>query len=97
MRIKWHRLALFGIEFALPLLTLVVYKIHDQQRELFSRVKPEIAECPRCHKLFSVRAGLSFLMHLIDVHKLDFDEAESIVALLYKRYLARKAENVEAK
>lgn len=90
MKLEWRRLEMFGIQVVLPILTIIAYKIREEQREIFNRLRSELGECPRCHKLFDIRAGRSFLMHLMDVHKVDFDTAEHIVRELYLKLILHK-------
>ena len=92
MSFSWKRFTMFGFEILLPFATWIV-KSHANAEQIaaFRRHKVELAECNKCHKLFGVRAGMSFIMHLMDAHNLSENETIAIVSSLYQELLARKA------
>lgn len=62
------------------------------QVELFRKHRSEMAACNKCHRLFDCRAGRSFIMHLVDEHKIDSFSAIDIVSDLGRKLLQIRQE-----
>src|ERR1700674_4570334 len=90
MAFKWRQIRVFGLSLALPFLALVAAEIAEHQRAAFLKAHQDMADCSRCHKLFNVRAGMSFILHLRDEHKLNEEQAIDIVEHLYRKLLIKK-------
>jgi hypothetical protein len=96
MKLSWKQIKLFGFTVTLPSIIIIVETLNPIQVEQFRKYRSEMAECPKCHKLFGGRAGLSFMMHLKDEHRLTSEDSMDIVAKLYKNLLHRTAERRSA-
>lgn len=91
MAFSWKKFTIFGFCLAVPIVAFIVKNyVDEEQAAAFKRMKAEIAECNRCHKLFGVRAGMSFILHLQDAHKIPADDSIYIVSELYRQLIARK-------
>jgi len=93
MKLSWTQIKVFGLTITLPLIVIIVQKLNPEQVEQFRKYRAEMAECPACHRLFSVRAGMSFMLHLQDIHKVDSGHSMDIVGELYKQVLAKNREH----
>lgn len=89
MKMSWKQIKVFGFTITLPSVIIIVQQLDADQVEQFRVYKAGMSECPRCHKLFDGRAGLSFIMHLQDVHKVDSGASMDIVSELYRKLLHR--------
>ena len=96
MKLSWWQFRVFGWLVTLPAIIIIVRQLNPIQVEQFRKYRSEMAECPKCHKLFGGRAGLSFMLHLQDEHKIHSDDSMDIVAKLYKNLLNRTAERRNA-
>ena len=94
MKLNWKQIdvKLFGLRwtFTLPLIEIIVRQLDANQVERFRRYKEEMAECPRCHRLFDGRAGNSFILHLVDAHNMSSYASMNAVGELYHNLLSRK-------
>lgn len=92
MKITWKRIAILGLAVLVPVLIRVVVQLPDRERRIIEHEK-EMAICQRCHKLFKVRAGMAFILHLMDQHGWSFDDAEAAISRVYRKlrfYLEEK-------
>jgi hypothetical protein len=92
MKLDWRQIKFLGMTITLPLIVVIVQQLNAQQVEQFRRYKKDMAECPQCHRLFSGRAGNSFIMHLVDDHNVASFHAMDIVKDLYSKLLQRTAD-----
>lgn len=95
MKLSWKQMKVFGFTITLPLIVIIVQPLNPEQVEQFKQYRAGMAECPTCHKLFGIRAGMSFILHLQDAHKVTDDHSIEIVSTLYKRVLAKNRERGE--
>jgi uncharacterized C2H2 Zn-finger protein len=95
MKLSWKQIRVFGITFTLPQIIILVQQLNAEQVEQFRQYKAGMAECPKCHKLFSGRAGNSFILHLQDEHRFESDKSMRIVEDLYKNLLVIRARRTE--
>ncbi len=68
-------------------------EINPSHRSAFQAHQSTMADCARCHKLFNIRAGVSFIMHLRDEHGMDSDLAIDTVAHLYRKLITKRDEH----
>lgn len=93
MKLTWKQIVIAGMAVAVPvIIRIATQQSRDKAIEELRKYKEEMAHCKQCRDLFSGRAGCSFLVHLIDQHKLPFNKADKIVRDLYKNLLIRKGE-----
>jgi hypothetical protein len=92
MKLDWRQIKILGFTITLPLVVIIVQQLNATQVEQFRQYKSQMAECPKCHRLFSGRAGNSFVLHLVDDHKVESFHAMDIVGGLYRQVLQRTAE-----
>ena len=79
---------LFGLNLALPFFRVVTKKLNEERAALLHSHRQDLGNCTKCHKLLGARAGMSFLMHLMDDHKIEPDHTYEIVADVYRRIYA---------
>jgi uncharacterized C2H2 Zn-finger protein len=92
MKVSWKEVRLFGFGIAIPVIAFLATQLAEHEMRAFRQRKESLADCERCKKLFHIRAGMSFIMHLQDKHGFTSDESIDIVADLYKQMLKwRKA------
>jgi hypothetical protein len=84
-----------GIGVSFPIPASLIQEVSERQIVAFKKFKTEIAECPRCHRLFGVRAGMSFMLHLQDEHHMGSYESMDTVAHLYKILIAHRGEQLD--
>ena len=89
MKLKWKQFRVFGTVVTLPAIIIIVQQLSPEQVEQFRAYKAGMAECPKCHRLFGGRAGLSFITHLQDEHGMDSFKSMDVVSELYKGLLVR--------
>lgn len=96
MAFSWKQVRLWGTGISFPIPGFPIPEVSERQIVAFRKFKTEIAECPQCHRLFGVRAGLSFILHLQDKHHMDSYESMDTVAHLYKTLIdCREKEQFE--
>lgn len=78
--------AVFGFVVAIPTFALTA-KLCKDRTELLRAARHELATCPRCHRLLSVKAANSFIRHLQDDHKIEANDSYALVADVYRRML----------
>jgi hypothetical protein len=91
MKLSWRQIKFLGIKLTLPQIIVVVQQLNPEQVEQFRLYRAGMAECPKCHKLFSGRAGNSFILHLVDEHDMESSHSMNVVADLYRKLLSRTA------
>jgi hypothetical protein len=91
VKLSWKQIRIFGLTFTLPAIIILIQQLNAEQVEQFRQYRAGMAECPKCHKLFTVRAGNSFILHLQDDHKIDSGTSMQIVEELYRNLLGRRA------
>jgi hypothetical protein len=64
--------------------------VSSQQKDEFAAHRSDMAECSHCHRLFNIRAGMSFILHLSDDHKMGSTLAISTVEHLYRKLIIRR-------
>lgn len=84
--LEFRQWELFGLSMMIPSFSFVA-KICEERVELLRTARRELATCPRCHKLLSMKAGRSFLMHLQDHHKIEAEASYELIADVYRRML----------
>jgi len=89
MKLSWKQFRVFGKLVTFPAIVILVQQLDADQVEQFRQYKAGMSECPKCHKLFDGRAGLSFIMHLQDVHHVESGASMDIVSELYRKLLHR--------
>jgi hypothetical protein len=100
MKLSWKEWRVFGLGLLIPVLEFITQKLSADRAALLHSACCELAACPRCHKLLSVKAGMSFILHLQDDHKIEADDSYEIVADVYRRmgnaYREREAQRKSA-
>jgi hypothetical protein len=91
----WKRVTFWGIGLSFPIPPFLVQDVSERQIAVFRKFKTEIADCPRCHRLFGARAGMSFILHLQDAHHMDSYESMDTVAHLYRILIAHRDEEID--
>lgn len=95
MKFDWRQIKFMGLNITLPSIVIIVQQLNPVQVEQFRQYKADMAECPKCHRLFGGRAGLSLIMHLQDAHNVESDSSMVIVSELYRNYLKTSASRRE--
>jgi len=95
MKMSWKQIRIFGWTISLPAIIIIVQQLNAEQVEQFRQYRAGMAECPKCHKLFTVRAGNSFILHLQDDHQIESGKSMRIVEELYRNLLGHRARRVE--
>ena len=90
MKIQWKRVAFWSVTLSLPVLAFIQHKLAEQEIALFRKHKEEMVDCDRCKKLFHIRAGMSWILHLVDDHKFSSTHAIEIVEDLYGKCIRTK-------
>jgi len=88
MNLHTKNIKLFGLNLALPFFRFVTKKLNEERAALLHSHRQGLGNCQRCHKLLGARAGMSFLMHLMDDHKIEPEDTYEIVADVYRRIYA---------
>jgi hypothetical protein len=100
MKLSWKEWRIFGLSLLIPALKFITQKLSADRAALLHSACCELAGCPRCHKLLSVKAGMSFILHLQDDHKIEADDSYEIIADVYRRmgnaYLEREVQRKSA-
>ena len=100
MKLSWKEWRIFGLGLLIPVLEFITQKVSADRAALLHSACYELAGCPRCHKLLSVKAGMSFILHLQDGHKIEADDSYEIIADVYRRmgnaYREREAQRKSA-
>ena len=66
MKVSWKAIRVFGITIGIPLILFVADQARQARAATALRQKQqELADCKRCVTLCRVKAGLSFIEHLI--------------------------------
>ena len=79
---------LFGLNITLPIFRFVTRKLNEERAALLHSHRKGLGACQRCHHLLGARAGMSFILHLQDYHKIEPDDTYEIVADVYRRVYA---------
>ena len=87
MKVSWKKVSLFGLGLLVPALAFAVVQLTEREKSILQKRKAEIAGCSRCQKLFKIRAGNSFILHLQDQHGFTSDDSINVVVDLYKDWL----------
>jgi hypothetical protein len=90
MKVSWREVRFFGVGIALPVLVFLATQLAEHEIGSLKKHREEMANCERCKKLFKVRAGNAFILHLIDNHKFSDSEAMDEVGRLWKEWLEHK-------
>src|ERR1700724_2386264 len=85
MKLSWKEVRIFGLGLLIPVFALITHKLNADRAALLQSAHSELADCARCHKLLSVKAGMSFILHLQDVHKIEADDSYEIISDVYRR------------
>jgi hypothetical protein len=85
MKLSWKETRIFGLGLQIPDVAFVVQKLNADRAALLQVARGELAGCARCHKLLSVNAGMSFILHLQDGHKIEADDSYEIISDVYLR------------
>ena len=85
MKLSLKEFRIFGLGLLIPVLALITQKLNADRAALLRSARCELAGCARCHKLLSVKAGMSFILHLQDDHKIEADDSYEIIADVYRR------------
>jgi hypothetical protein len=85
MKLSLKEFRIFGLGLLIPVLALITQKLNADRAALLQSARCELAGCARCHKLLSVKAGMSFILHLQDDHKIEADDSYEIIADVYRR------------
>jgi hypothetical protein len=85
MKVSWKEIRIFGLGLLIPVFALITNKLNAERAALLQSARGELAGCARCHKLLSVKAGMSFILHLQDAHKIEADESYEIISDVYRR------------
>ena len=78
MKFQWRKLAFWSLAVTIPMIAF-------RAGQKYSPDGHSIAKCDRCRALLHARAGLRLQMHLVDDHKLRFDDAVHTVNWIYAR------------
>jgi hypothetical protein len=84
MKLSWKEVRIFGLGLLIPVFALIPKKLNADRTALLQVACGELAGCARCHKLLSVKAGMSLILHLQDVHKIEADESYEIISDVYR-------------
>jgi hypothetical protein len=57
-----------------------------------AKLKEQMAECPRCHVLLSMRYGTTLLTHLQNEHKIDLQKSVIILEDVFTAILVKMRE-----
>jgi hypothetical protein len=85
MKLSWKEVRIFGLGLLIPVFDLIAKKLNADRAALLQATRGELAGCARCHKLLSVKAGMSFILHLQDTHKIEADDSYEIISDVYRR------------
>jgi hypothetical protein len=85
MNLSWKEVRIFGLGLLIPVFALIAKKLNADRTALLQVARGELADCARCHKLLSVKAGMSFILHLQDAHKIEADDSYEIISDVYRR------------
>ena len=85
MKLLWKEVRMFGLGLLIPVFALITQKLNADRAALLQSARGELGGCARCHKLLSVKAGMSFILHLQDVHKIEADDSYEIISHVYRR------------
>jgi hypothetical protein len=85
MKLSWREVRIFGLGLLIPVFVLIAKKLNADHTALLQVARGELAGCARCHKLLSVNAGMSFILHLQDAHKIEADDSYEIISDVYRR------------
>lgn len=93
MKVSWKAIRIFGLAVGIPMLLFVA----DQARQAragdaLRQKRQELADCKRCVTLCRVRAGVSFIEHLIEHHHFTAEEAYRTTENVWARVLRPIAE-----
>jgi hypothetical protein len=85
MKLSWKETRILGLGLPIPDLAFVAQELNADRAAVLQSARCELAGCARCHKLLSVKAGLSFILHLQDAHKIEADDSYEIISDVYRR------------
>jgi hypothetical protein len=85
MKLSWKEVRIFGLGLLIPVFALIPKNLNADRTALLQVARGELARCARCHKLLSVKAGMSFILHLQDAHKIEADDSYEIISDVYRR------------
>jgi hypothetical protein len=85
MKLSWKETRIFGLGLPIPDLAFAAQKLSVDHTALLQAAHDELGSCARCHKLLSVKAGMSFILHLQDAHKIEADDSYEIISDVYRR------------
>jgi hypothetical protein len=85
MKLSWKEVRIFGLGLLIPVFAFIAKKLNADRMALLRVARGELAGCARCHKLLSVKAGMSFILHLQDAHKIEADDSYEIISDVYRR------------
>jgi hypothetical protein len=85
MKLSWKEVRIFGLGLLIPVFAFIAQKMNADRAALLQSARGELGGCARCHKLLSVNAGMSFILHLQDTHKIEADDSYEIIADVYRR------------
>jgi hypothetical protein len=85
MKLLWKEVRMFGLGLLIPVFALITQKLNADRAALLQSARGELGGCARCHKLLSVKAGMSFILHLQDTHKIEADDSYEIITDVYRR------------
>lgn len=85
MKLSWKEVRIFGLGLLIPVFDLIAKKLNADRAALLEVARGELGCCARCHKLLSVKAGMSFILHLQDAHKIEADDSYEIISDVYRR------------
>ncbi len=85
MKLSWKEIRIFGLGLLIPSFSFIAQKVNADRAALLQSARFELAGCARCHKLLSVNAGMSFILHLQDAHKIEADDSYEIISDLSRR------------
>jgi hypothetical protein len=85
MKLSLKEFRIFGLGLLIPVFAFITQKLNADRAALLQSARCELAGCARCHKLLSVNAGMSFILHLQDAHRIEPDDSYEIIADVYRR------------
>jgi len=85
MKLSWKEVRIFGLGLLIPVFAQITQKLNADRAALLQSARGELGGCARCHKLLSVKAGMSFILHLQDTHKIEADDSYEIITDVYRR------------
>jgi hypothetical protein len=91
MSITWRKFMIFGLTASLPILSWIGRCPKEDEVETFRKYRAELATCEKCSRLYNVRAGAAWTIHLQEVHNMDLDDAIDVMAGIYRDLLILKA------